>query len=513
MDSAKLREEEDDCGFSRALRKKKTTVDSADSSKQWKTTVEASRSPQTDTEDDQARRRPVKTTGATKKREKKKTTEETRRREREGRYKREVEEEEDDQESNMSREEALPTLIEVTRRLVQQGEFNQGVQAALERLTVGAGLPVGGQRDQHGRTEEQARRDYREFSKLKPTFERGRDRWVDFARRFNGTRLEYMVTDQQAKWVLFTAIVGSSSRLVISSMDPTVGEWAGMTFQAYIQRMGEKFTPASESLQMEAEYKARKQGKNEDVQNYINAKHELFQLAYPDAQPRAIAEFYREATKGFLNKGVRDQMFYYEAASVEAFGARAVSLVQIERMRIKLGDSDTTSMDGLIPVTKPMNEEVTRRKPEPMEVDALNHRWAEDEEDDDEEWCECAAMQEKGFRGPCYYCSRQGHLARSCPRRAAGLPKVLSPGTDGQKNDKRMKFQNKSSMAAGTSRNGTDRNKPSKAPFRRFGAKPTKRVQQLDEEEEEEPENGEGEEDAEDGEDGGATHFLGDLAL
>jgi hypothetical protein len=68
----------------------------------------------------------------------------------------------------MSREEALPTLIEVTRRLVQQGEFNQGVQAALERLTVGAGLPVGGQRDQHGRTEEQARRDYREFSKLKP---------------------------------------------------------------------------------------------------------------------------------------------------------------------------------------------------------------------------------------------------------------------------------------------------------------------------------------------------------
>ena len=76
-----------------------------------------------------------------------------------------------------------------------------------------------------------------------------------------------------------------------------------------------------------------------------------------------------------------------------------------------------------------------------------------------------------------------------------------------------MKFQNKSSTAAGTSRNGTDRNKPSKAPFRRFGAKPTKRVQQLDEEEEEEPENGEGEEDAEDGEDGGATHFLGDLAL
>ena len=179
--------------------------------------------------------------------------------------------------ANQNAEVAVP-LAEVTRRLIQQGEFNQGVQvafqgvqAALERLNLGAG--AGGQRDQHGRTEEQARRDYREFSKIKPTFERGRDRWVDFARRFNGTRLEYMVTDQQAKWVLFTAIVGSSSRLVISSMDPTIGEWAGMTFAAYMQRMGEKFTPASESLQMEAEYRARKQGKNEDVQNYVNAKY------------------------------------------------------------------------------------------------------------------------------------------------------------------------------------------------------------------------------------------------
>ena len=90
---------------------------------------------------------------------------------------------------------------------------------------------------------------------------------------------------------------------------------------------------------------------------------------------------------------------------------------------------------------------------------------------------------------------------------------MLSPGADGQKIDKRTKFQSQTSVAAGTNRNGTDRNRPSKAPFRRFGAKPTKRVQQLDEEDEEELENGEGEENAEDGEDGGATHFLGDLAL
>ena len=40
--------------------------------------------------------------------------------------------------------------------------------------------------------------------------------------------------------------------------------------------MGEKFMPAAESIQMEVEYWDWKQGKYEDVQNYINAKHELF---------------------------------------------------------------------------------------------------------------------------------------------------------------------------------------------------------------------------------------------
>ena len=47
-------------------------------------------------------------------------------------------------------------------------------------------------------------------------------------------------------------------------------------FDEYMQRMGEKFTPSAESIQMEAEYRNKKQDKNEDVQNYIKAKHELF---------------------------------------------------------------------------------------------------------------------------------------------------------------------------------------------------------------------------------------------
>ena len=97
---------------------------------------------------------------------------------------------------------------------------------------------------------------------------------------------------------------------------------------------------------MEVEYRAWKQGKFEDVQNYINAKYALFLLAFLNAQARDRVEFYQETTGGFLNKYVRDQMFCREPTDVESFGARAVNIVQIERRRIRNGDSDARGLAG-----------------------------------------------------------------------------------------------------------------------------------------------------------------------
>ena len=73
-------------------------------------------------------------------------------------------------------------------------------------------------------------------------------------------------------------------------------------------------------------------------------------------------EFYRETTEGFVNKYVRNQMFSYNVTTVETFGARAVNVVQIERRRIRIGDSDTQTMDGLVPVTRPIRECQRKRR-------------------------------------------------------------------------------------------------------------------------------------------------------
>ena len=127
----------------------------------------------------------------------------------------------------------------------------------------------------------------------------------------------------------------------------------------------------SPSDSVEAEYRERKL---EDLQNYINAKHELFLMAFPNAQARDRAEFYRETTEGFLNKYVRDQMFCYEPVDVESFGARAVNVVQIERRQIQIGDSNTQTMEGLIPVTRPIREGQRKRRRGTRGGKSLHHR-------------------------------------------------------------------------------------------------------------------------------------------
>ena len=115
---------------------------------------------------------------------------------------------------------------------------------------------------------------------------------------------DHRVIEEQAKWVLYNAIVGQSSRLVISSMNPELPASQHIEFREYLRRMGEKFTPAAES-----------------IQNFINARHKLFQLAFLNAQERDWVEFYREMTEGFIKKYIQDQMFCYKRGGFQGSGS------------------------------------------------------------------------------------------------------------------------------------------------------------------------------------------------
>jgi len=204
-------------------------------------------------------------------------------------------------------------------RLAAMGQLQMEL---LERLRL-TGAPGGQQgeqpRDGLGRTPQEARRDYLAFRKNKPTFEGGRDRWGDFALRFEGARREHGVTDDQAKRVLFDAIRGPSSRLSIASMAPDLGAMQALEFEEYLRRMGEKFAPAAESAQSRREYEDRQQGDNEGVDEYIYAKWALFQTAYPEATTRERERFYELTAEGTVNFYLRDQLRMYDGDDIDGF--------------------------------------------------------------------------------------------------------------------------------------------------------------------------------------------------
>ncbi len=91
-----------------------------------------------------------------------------------------------------------------------------------------------------------------DFCKLRPMFERGQGRWTDFAIQFSKVQNDFYIKDHQAKRALYLAIKGQASRLVVASMNPDQDPYNGMTFAQYLRRMGEKFSPAAGSMQMEA---------------------------------------------------------------------------------------------------------------------------------------------------------------------------------------------------------------------------------------------------------------------
>ena len=101
-------------------------------------------------------------------------------------------------------------------------------------------------------------------------------------------------------------------------------------------------------------------------------------------------------------------MFCYELVDVESFGARAVNVVQIERRRIRIGDSDTKRLDGLVPVTRTTKEgsdyEQASRRPK---VPAKTGEWERVDSDSGEkeasrgrpERTRCRGIQPQGGLG------------------------------------------------------------------------------------------------------------------
>ena len=89
-------------------------------------------------------------------------------------------------------------------------------------------------------------------------------------------------------------------------------------------------------------------------------------------------------------------------------------------------------------------------------MDVMGPRPGEEFDSDGE--CKCAALYAGGRGGPCYYCAKEGHLLRSCPRKAAGLPRSAPFIEDkgGRKDEAKWRDQPPTRQEWGRSRGGIE---------------------------------------------------------
>ena len=135
-------------------------------------------------------------------------------------------------------------------------------------------------------------------------------------------------------------------------------------------------------------------------------------------------------------------MFCFDANGVEAFGAREVNVVQIERWRIRIGDSETNKMDGLIPVTQPIREDKPRSRFEAMGVDMMGRRR------------ERRATATGSASALPYTPAEEGVPATTAPRRAisSGAARARPPGCPGLPPSSRTKGAPRMRLGGGISR-------------------------------------------------------------
>ena len=125
----------------------------------------------------------------------------------------------------MTTPEELMSMIAGTLRISQEINAANAALQSQQARAAGNAEAHGVLRDDRGYSQKELDKIAMDFVKSCPTFERGKDRWVDFARQFTLHKKRYQVNDEVAKEALWLAIKGRSSRIVIASMCPDNAEY------------------------------------------------------------------------------------------------------------------------------------------------------------------------------------------------------------------------------------------------------------------------------------------------
>ena len=195
------------------------------------------------------------------------------------------------------------------------------------------------------------------------------------------------------KRYLMMALQGKAREMIVGIED----DLKAKPYDGMLQQLTEQFSPRFESELLKSQFKARKQGRLEDIITYLSSKEALYRRAYAP-QERTITHFMESAIANIYNERVK------EALIVKRYDPRnlitdymhlrdiAASSVAMEIEMVKAGlPNASTSLDGLratsLAVTQGQDQEDER-----MDITKVEDR-------------------------ACFKCGKVGHLAANCRKK------------------------------------------------------------------------------------------------
>jgi len=204
-------------------------------------------------------------------------------------------------------------------------------------------------------------------------------------------------------------------------------------FDQYFDRIEALFLPPQESPMTKQQFEDRKQGVDEDISSYVADKIALYKLAYSEAEVGATFDYLkRKVITGVYSQVLRRRMYEGMAAITDEdqLTARALTVLSEEREKYMDGCAESTSLDGLQPVSRTSTRAYTglgnynspylgasysgaSNQSEPMQIDQL---------DDDS----VNAMRSANKDDTCNRCKKKGHFAKDCRMATEKLPHLTA---------------------------------------------------------------------------------------
>ena len=207
------------------------------------------------------------------------------------------------------------------------------------------------------------------------------------------------ITVDERKSILIQSI-SQNMCLRVMSMLRTSPTWnAAATFEAYMTAIGAVFQPEAESQLARTEFRACKQGRNEDMQTFMSRKIQLWMQAFPVGE-RNFSTLMDDCCDSICNPVVRRRLKHSDVTTKEEMVETVLSIVAKERQCVMGGYGESSNLEGLALSTvvfKATTNQYDEYGDERMDISAIKDK-------------------------KCYRCDRLGHLKKDCRVKEENLP-------------------------------------------------------------------------------------------